>query len=578
MLTELRIRDYAIIDDLNIELGSGFIVFTGETGAGKSIIIDAVELLLGGRAETVNIRSDADKAIIEGTYKLQDPIHKQVEVILEREGLLDAPGYVTLGREVRREGRNICRVNGRMVTLGVLREIGRWLVDVHGQSEHLSLLRVPEHLGMLDRYADVGDLSRKYAEVYRDLQSVREELEALRVRERDSSQREDLLSYQANEIEAAALEIGEDTSLLEERTRLANAEQLAELAYEALDLIYESGSDQPTAIDLLGKISHALTSLARVDSSMDQIRLDAQSLAEMASDLSRELREYHEKIAFDPIRLNEVEERLELIRDFQRKYGKGIPSILDYAEKARLELESISTAEERMEALELKASELLDRLGAIGGELSQERQRAGDELASAIASELADLRMEGAEFAVDRRWQDSADGVQVGDRRVTYYATGLDQIEFLVAPNPGEGLKPLAKIASGGETTRLMLALKNVLAEADRTPTLIFDEIDQGIGGRVGAVVGSKLWNLSQDHQVLCITHLPQLAAFGDKHFSVDKRIDEGRTLTVVHSLDEDERISELALMLGGKTKPNIESAKGLLEQASQISEMTQIS
>jgi DNA repair protein RecN (Recombination protein N) len=311
---------------------------------------------------------------------------------------------------------------------------------------------------------------------------------------------------------------------------------------------------------------------------MDQIRLDAQSLAEMASDLSRELREYHEKIAFDPIRLNEVEERLELIRDFQRKYGKGIPSILDYAEKARLELESISIAEQRMEALELKASELLDRLGAIGGELSQERQRAGDELASAIASELADLRMEGAEFAVDRRWQDSADGVQVGDRRVTYYATGLDQIEFLVAPNPGEGLKPLAKIASGGETTRLMLALKNVLAEADRTPTLIFDEIDQGIGGRVGAVVGSKLWNLSQDHQVLCITHLPQLAAFGDKHFSVDKRIDEGRTLTVVHSLDEDERISELALMLGGKTKPNIESAKGLLEQASQISEMTQIS
>jgi len=573
MLTELRIRDYAIIDELNLELGSGLIVFTGETGAGKSIIIDAVELLLGGRAETVNIRSEADTAIIEGTYKLQEPVREHVNAILEHESMLDDPDYVTLGREVRREGRNICRVNGRMVTLGVLSEIGQWLVDVHGQSEHLSLLRVPEHLGMLDRYAGVGTLLQEYSVLYRDLQSVRRELETLRIQERESAQRSDLLSFQVNEIESASLELGENVLLLDERTRLANAEQLAELAHQALYLLHEGEEDQPTATDLLGRIAHALTNLTKVDPSMEQVKLEALTLVEMASDLSRDMRNYQEGVAFDPSRLNEVEERLELIRGFQRKYGEDIPAILAYAENAQKELDAITFAEERMETLKAQEREYLDRLGVLGVELSEARRNAGERLSKQIDVELADLRMEGAEFGVDQGWLDSEDGVQVRDRCVTYYPTGLDRIEFLVAPNPGEGLKPLAKIASGGETTRLMLALKNVLAQADRTPTLIFDEIDQGIGGRVGAVVGSKLWNLSRDHQVLCITHLPQLAAFGDQHFSVEKRVEGERTLTIVHALDEEQRISELALMLGGETETNRESAQDLLNQAAQLTE-----
>jgi len=573
MLTELRIRDYAIIDELNLELGSGLIVFTGETGAGKSIIIDAVELLLGGRAETVNIRSEADTAIIEGTYKLQEPVREHVNAILEHESMLDDPDYVTLGREVRREGRNICRVNGRMVTLGVLSEIGQWLVDVHGQSEHLSLLRVPEHLGMLDRYAGVGTLLQEYSVLYRDLQSVRRELETLRIQERESAQRSDLLSFQVNEIESASLELGENVLLLDERTRLANAEQLAELAHQALYLLHEGEEDQPTATDLLGRIAHALTNLTKVDPSMEQVKLEALTLVEMASDLSRDMRNYQEGVAFDPSRLNEVEERLELIRGFQRKYGEDIPAILAYAENAQKELDAITFAEERMETLKAQEREYLDRLGVLGVELSEARRNAGERLSKQIDVELADLRMEGAEFGVDQGWLDSEDGVRVRDRCVTYYPTGLDRIEFLVAPNPGEGLKPLAKIASGGETTRLMLALKNVLAQADRTPTLIFDEIDQGIGGRVGAVVGSKLWNLSRDHQVLCITHLPQLAAFGDQHFSVEKRVEGERTLTIVHALDEEQRISELALMLGGETETNRESAQDLLNQAAQLTE-----
>jgi DNA repair protein RecN (Recombination protein N) len=573
MLTELRIRDYAIIDELDLEFGPGLIIFTGETGTGKSIIIDAVELFLGGRADTVSIRTGADTALIEGTFNLQEPVRKQVGAILEREGLLDDPHYVTLGREVRREGRNVCRINGRMVTLTLLREIGELLVDVHGQSEHLSLLRVPEHLGMIDRYARVDGLLNEYTDLYRQLQQTRGELTSLRKQERDSVQRADLLAFQINEIESASLKTGEDQDLLDERNRLSNAEQLVEFAQQAVQALDEERDRHPVVTDLLGKTAHALENLAKLDPGMAQEQLDAQVLLETASDLARRLRDYQERIENDPRRLNEVEERLELIRSLRRKYGEGIPEIIAYAEKAQKELDAITHAEERMKLLETQEKEQLQRLAGLGLELSNARREAGLRLTEEMEAELSDLRMKGAKFGVDQRWEESPEGVPFEDRQVAFSSTGLDRIEFLVAPNPGEGLKPLAKIASGGETTRLMLALKHVLAHADRMPTLIFDEIDQGIGGRIGAVVGSKLWKLSRDHQVLCITHLPQLAAFGDQHFSVEKRIDVGRTTTAVHALQGARRISELALMLGGESEVNLESAKVLLQQASELIE-----
>ncbi len=573
MLTELRIRDYAIIDELNLQFGPGLVIFTGETGAGKSIIIDAVELFLGGRAEAVSIRTGSDTALIEGTFHLQEPVQEQVVTILEREGLLDDPDYVTLGREVRREGRNICRINGRMVTLSLLREVGELLVDVHGQSEHLSLLRVPEHLGMIDRYAQVGGLLQTYADNYHQLQHTRVELASLRKQERDSIQRADLLTFQINEIETASLEPGEEQSLLDERNRLANAEQLAGFAQQAILTLDEEIDRHPMVTELLGKAVHSLENLAKLDPSMVQEHLDAQVLLETASDLARRLRDYQERINSDPKRLEEVEERLELIRSLRRKYGEGISEIIAYAEKAKIELDAITHAEERMRLLETQEKDQLQRLAELGLELSNERREAGLRLASEVDAELTDLNMAGAKFGIDQRWEDHQEGVPMDGRRVAFTSTGLDRIEFLVAPNPGEGLKPLAKIASGGETTRLMLAMKNVLAHADRMPTLIFDEIDQGIGGRVGAVVGSKLWKLSRDHQVLCITHLPQLAAFGDQHFKVDKRIHGGRTTTVVHALEDSSRISELALMLGGESEVNQESAQALLRQAAEIIE-----
>ena len=570
MLTELRIRDFAIIQEVSLRLGAGFVVFTGETGAGKSIIIDAVEMLLGGRAEASTIRTDAAAALIEGVFQLNPSNGEELQALLESEGLRDEPTALTLGREIRREGRSICRVNGRTVSLGLMRAIGELLVDVHGQSEHLSLLRVKEHLNLLDRYAQTEVLRQEFQQAFGTLLAVRRELAELRERERDAARRSEMLAFQINEIQAASLRPEEEAALTEERSRLANAEQLADLAGRAIAALDESVDESAPASDLLGQAAEVLASLAKVDSSMEQIHAETQALVEQAGDVARRLRLYRDEIEFNPRRLDEVEERIGLIRGLGRKYGGRVEAVLAHAESARQELETITHAEQRIRELSSQEATGLQRLGDIGARLSQARREAGERLATAVEGELADLRMAGARFGVDFQWEDEAEGAPVGERRVAFGPTGLDRAEFLVAPNPGEGLKPLVKIASGGETSRLMLGLKGVLARADRTPTLIFDEIDQGIGGRVGAVVGRKLWGLAHTHQVLCVTHLPQLAAFGDQHFRVEKQVKRGRTITMVGPMSEAERAEELASMLGSVSEANRQSAGDLLRQAAQ--------
>lgn len=572
MLTELAIRDFAIINKLDLSFGPGLLVLTGETGVGKSIMVDAVELLIGGRADSAVVRSGADKALLEATFRLDPVIREFVQGILEREQLLDDgdDGEVHLSREIRLEGRNVCRVNGRIVTLSLLRELGDSLVDVHGQSEHLSLLRVQHHRRLLDRYLGAEETLAAYRSHYRSLMEVREELADLRERDREAAQRADFLSFQIEEIESAQLRPGEDEELKSEQARLANAEKLSILTEAATAALDEGLRGEIAASDLLGQAVESVEELAGVDNSMDRIHIEAQALLEQVTDLARRLRVYREGIEYNPTRLDEVEERLSLVQNLQRKYGGSIDEVLAYAEEARAELETITHAEQRVEELQLEEEELLSALAAHGVELSRIRRVAADSLAEAVALELQDLNMAGAEFGVDLRWQDDPQGVPVEERRVTFGPHGLDQIEFLVAPNPGEGLKPLVKIASGGETSRLMLGMKGVLAEADEIPTLIFDEIDQGIGGRVGAVVGRKLRALTAGHQVLCITHLPQLAAYGARHYKVDKQVRGGRTETIVRELAEADRVQELASMLGGDSAPNLESAQALLAEASR--------
>ena len=575
MLAELRIRDFAIIEDLTLNLGPGFVVFTGETGAGKSILIDAVEVLLGGRAEATMIRSEAAAAIIEGAFRLGPGAGEAARRVLEAEGLLEDSETLMLSREIRREGRTIGRVNGRAVSVGLLRSLGELLVDVHGQSEHLSLLRVREHLNLLDRYAQVETLRRDYDAAYSDLEGVRRELRQLREAERDAARRSELLAFQVNEIEAASLRPGEEAELLEERVRLANAEQLAGLAEKALAALDETVDERSSATDLLGEAAEAVASLARIDATLSGVETEAQALLEQAGDLGRRLRVYREGIESNPKRLDEVEERIGLIRSLVRKYGETIEAVLARAAAAREELETITHAEERIGVLEKEEARRLKDLGTIGSRLSEARRAAGEELGRAIEAELGDLRMGGARFSVDLAWEDDPAGAPVGERRVSFGPEGLDRVEFLVAPNPGEGLKPLVKIASGGETSRMMLGLKGVLARADQTPSLIFDEIDQGIGGRVGAIVGRKLWGLARDHQVLCVTHLPQLAAFGDQHFKVEKRVAKSRTTTSVRALEGEGRIEELAQMLGAASEASQRSAAELLEQAGAAKEAT---
>jgi DNA repair protein RecN (Recombination protein N) len=565
MLAELSIQDFAIIDNLRLEFTAGFVVFTGETGAGKSIIIDAVELVLGGRADATVIRAGAEAARVEAVFTLAGDLREAVAAILAREELLDDPNTVTLAREMRREGRSVSRVNGRVVNLALLREIGELLVDVHGQSEHLSLLRVPEHLFLVDAYAGLDAERGKFAAVVEELHALRRDLSELRRAEQERERRLDLLDFQVEEINAARLKPGEDKTLLEERTRLANAEKLAALADEATRALSAGSDEAPSAADLLGEAARALAGLAKIDPTLVDKRDTAQALSEQFKDLAADLEDYRENIEFNPKRLDVVEERLELIKNLQRKYGATIEEILAHAVQAEAERDTLTHSGERMAELEKKEDALLRRVGQLGQKLTAARRAAGEQLAQGIEVELSDLRMERAKFGVDVQWADDPAGAFVDGRRVAFDVTGLDRVEFLVAPNVGEGLKPLVKVASGGETSRLMLALKSVLARADRTPTLIFDEIDQGIGGRVGTTVGVKLWGLGSAHQVLCITHLPQLAGFGDQHFRVEKGVAGDRTVTRVRPLAGLERVNELAQMLGGLGEKTVGSAEEIL-------------
>jgi DNA repair protein RecN (Recombination protein N) len=575
MLTELRIQNFAIIDKLDLKFGSGLIILTGETGAGKSIILDAVTMLIGGRAETTAIRAEADHALVEGLFGLKGPEKEALHEILKREELLDDENYVTLTREVRREGRSIARVNGRTVNVSLLKELGALLVDIHGQSEHLSLLDIRAHLGLLDRYADVGAALSEYRQSYHKLLAVRRELKELRQAQADAERRIEFLTYQAEEIEAARLKLGEDNELKVERDKLANAESLAEYAQQALTALDEGTPESPAASDLVGQAAQAMMGLAKIDQTRSQLSEQATSLEETLAELVRGLRDYLEEIEFNPKRLEEVEERLNMIYSLTRKYGGSIEKVIASGEDARKQLENISHASERIDELESEEGALLKKLAEQSVALSEKRQQAASDMGKGIETELSDLRMAEAKFSVDFQTRDDPEGIPVEEgKRLAFDHNGYDRVEFLVAPNPGEGLKPLAKIASGGETSRLMLALKNVLARADEIPSLIFDEIDQGIGGRVGVIVGHKLWNLARNHQVFCVTHLPQLAAFGDQHYQVQKLLKDNRTLTRVEKLAGESRLLELAQMLGQVGEGTLQSAHEILQTAQEMSKI----
>ncbi len=559
MLTELRVRDFAIIDALDLEFAPGLNVLTGETGTGKSIIVDCIALLLGDKAEANMVRSGAQAALIEGAFNIEGRLHKQIIARLSEHGLeSDQSDHVTLGREVRTGGRSICRVNGRAVSQATLREMGELLVDVHEQSEHLSLLRVKEHVNLLDGFAGTWEVRQQVAERVAELRSVRRQIDDLQRNERERARRVDMLKFQVEEIQSARLKAGEEAMLAEEHVRLANAETLAAHADEANSALYDGSRNSPAALDQIAQAMRALLHLAHYDKQFEEYSKSLGEANAILEEVARTLRDYREGIEFNPQRLQKVEDRLEQLKKLKRKYGESVEAVIAFGEQAMHELDQIEHAGERVEHLQEREAKLLAEIGAVAGELSKKRQAAAKKLAKGIEGELNDLRMGGARFEVCLAPQEPD-------------ATGIDHVEFMIAPNAGEGLKPLVKVASGGETARLMLALKATLSQADSTPTLIFDEIDQGIGGRVGTTVGEKLWNLARAHQVLCITHLPQLASFGDAHYKVQKLAQDGRTTTLVQALDRKARLEELAQMLGTSGKAGAQGAEQLMKEATEF-------
>ncbi len=570
MLAELRIQNFAIIQDLTLTFRSGLVVLTGETGAGKSIILDALNAVLGGRVDMNDIRRDSDKAVIEARFELDAPTAEAAKALLEPEGLWEENGELTLSREIRAGGRSVARVNGRSVSLSLQSELGSLLADIHGQSEHLSLLKVRHHLELLDRFAHHENALNEYGKLYRQWLSHRAELDGLLNLQQYANDRTDMLKYQIQEIEAARLKPDEEAELRQERTLLANAETLHSLSTQALSALDEGG-EAPPVTDLLGQAQHALNELARIDPQMTGMSERADQALNTISEIAYELRGYLENIEFNPARLDQIEERLNTINFLKRKYGGSLESVRAYLQNAKNELTKVENVDKQIAEVEQKINRIKEELAAVAGILSRERRGAAKKLESGIETQLRSLQMKNARFQVNFALVPDPDGLALEGQRVAFDGTGADRVEFLIETNPGEGLKPLVKIASGGETSRLMLALKHVLAEADQIPTLVFDEIDQGIGGRVGVIVGQMLWQLGRKHQVMCVTHLPQLAAYGDQHLRVSKQEEGGRTLTHVLELDASARQQELAGMIASVSPGTLQSARDLMRAVAEF-------
>jgi DNA repair protein RecN (Recombination protein N) len=566
MLVDLDVRDFAIIDHIVCRLSPGFNVLTGETGAGKSIIVDAVGQLIGERSDSTMVRSGCERAVIQGVFDLGERSDR-LALLLATYGVECEPRLI-VSREVSAGGGSTARINGRLVPVKALTEVGQLLVDIHGQSENTSLKRPSEHVELLDRYAGLAPERATLADLVGRLRALESDLGALRQDETRLQHRADLLAFQVEEIGLARLSEPEEPELLAERTRLLNAERLALLADRAYADLRDDEGEGAGALDQVDQAVAALESLAQIDAAMDPVRAALTAAAEAMTDQAHVLRAYRDRLEFDPVRLEAVEERLAAIADLKRKYGQDIAAVLAFAVRAAEDLTHIQGAAERIAELEHARAALLTEFGALSGAVSARRREAGERLARAVEVELEVLGMPGSRFEVVLARRLDPDGAPVDDACYGFDATGIDDVAFLVSTNPGEPPRPLVRVISGGETARLMLALKAILTAADQVPCLIFDEIDAGIGGRVGGVVGRKLWGLAERHQVLCVTHLPQVAAFGDTHLHVRKALAAGRTVTEVMRMDGDVRVDELTSMLGSETNAARRNAEQLLQQA----------
>ncbi|MDN5371018.1 MAG: repair protein RecN [Carnobacterium sp.] len=557
MLQELTIKDFAIIQDLNLSFNRGMTVLTGETGAGKSIIIDAVGLLAGGRGSSEFIRHGATKCVLEALFSLDG--NPGTYELLKTYGIDSDEDTVIIQRDIHRSGKSVCRINGRLVTIAILRLIGESIIDIHGQNEHQELMNPERHLSMLDQFGDkeLFLLKKSYQETYTRYRQVKKAYDKWQNGEQELAQRLDMLQYQTNEIEMAELLDGEEEELLEEKNLLLNYQKIMSLLSISYDVLQ---GDDVNGIDLIGNAMTEMSSLEDIDDKFKNLSEAISSsyfqLQEAASDILREL----DQMAYDEDRLNEIEKRLEIIKQLKRKYGDSIGEIKSYYEKIAAELEQILNRENHLTNMTDELARLSEELVKRGSQLSKKRRKVAKDIEQSIHEQLKELYMEKVVFEV-QFFKTVATFSSEGA-----HESGFDEVEFYIATNMGEPLKPLAKVASGGELSRMMLAMKTIFSKSQGITSIIFDEVDTGVSGRVAQAIANKIYMVAVHSQVLCITHLPQVAAMADNHLYISKSIENDRTKTHVNALETAEKIEEIARMLAGTeiTKLTLEHAKEL--------------
>jgi len=567
MLVELKIKNFILIDELSVTFGKGLNILTGETGAGKSILIDALSGVLGEKMSTDMIRSGYDRAVLEGVFDISGL--PQVKQILELSGIDNEDDTLILRREIYSNGKGRCFANSVQIPLSKLKEIADYLVDIHGQNEHQNIVQVAKHRELLDNFGGLQPLVQNMSQLHKQLQEIKEKIASLQIDEREKARRIDYLTHAIGEIEQANLQPNEEEALKNESNLLSNAEKL----FNELNTVQELMQGDRGVVQSLKKMEMSLGHMANYDPNLSGVLETVREAYYSLEDAYATLRDYARSIDFSPERINQVEERLALISSLKKKYGDTIQDVLSYAQNAKRELATITSTDEALDKLQQEYAVTLKQARELALQLSEKRLESAKKLEQMVTQELADLGMQGTVFRVSIKREISPDGeIEANNKRYILYPHGLDRVEFLLSANEGEDLRQLRKVASGGEMSRIMLALKKCILDADIVDSLVFDEVDAGIGGKTAEVVGRKLKALAKQRQVLVITHLPQIAAMSDNHYMVQKKKVNARTTTLVEKLSPNEKVNEVARMLAGEvvTDLSIKHAKELIELASK--------
>lgn len=558
MLRELHIKNIAVIEDITISFGDGFHALTGETGAGKSILIDSINMALGGRTAKDLIRTGADSATVDVVFELSE----RLEGVLADAGIESEDGLLYISRQITSDGKSKCRLNGRLVPLTVLKEAAEVLITIHGQHDNQTILSPKSHIHFVDDYGNYKPLLEEYQVQYHKVQELKQRLDSLLTDENEKARRIELLGYQIKEIESAKIRLGEEAELEERRGYLANIEQIVEKSGMAYESLY--GDEERSAYDAIASAVHALEGVHSYDQRLEEYYNTLSSVLADLEDVTHELKSYLDGVDYRQGELDLLEERLQTLFQLKRKYGGSEEEILTHLAEIKQELSEIEDSDALCEAVSAELEKETAALSVLAAALSEKRRETAIELQTAIMQELSDLDMQKMRFSVSVEPLDEA-----------YTPLGSDRVEFLISGNPGEALKPLAKIASGGEMSRIMLAMKSILAGSDMVETLIFDEIDTGVSGRAAQKIAEKICMLAKERQILCITHLAQIASMADTHFLIQKNSDENQTKTTVTPLDEQSRKAELARIIGGVkiTELTMQAAQEMLDMADSLKE-----